>query len=122
MSSDGIHGVVVYHSTPFDESDGVDTLSLRALVERVIASGVYAIAPLGNTCDGAYRDDGDGCTVAELCIDAVSGRVRTAVEISDVAATNALRRNVFAAEVSSDTVTVLPVACWNITGRELLQC
>ena len=49
-----IHGIIAYPITPFGRDGGVDTATLTALIEKLIAAGVHAIAPLGSTGEAAY--------------------------------------------------------------------
>lgn len=58
MASQSFKGIIAYPVTPFDrQTGGIDSAALRAGIERLIAAGVHAIAPLGSTGESAYLDD-----------------------------------------------------------------
>lgn len=54
MSSPSIHGIIGYTITPFS-ADGqrLDLDALGLSIDRLIDSGVHAVAPLGSTGEGA---------------------------------------------------------------------
>jgi len=60
MSSPTIHGIIGYTITPFS-ADGqrIDLDALGRSIDRLIDSGVHAIAPLGSTGEGAYLSDAE---------------------------------------------------------------
>ncbi|MFP3615202.1 dihydrodipicolinate synthase family protein, partial [Paraburkholderia sp. SIMBA_050] len=44
-----LQGIIAYPVTPFSADGAIDLPALGALIERLIAEGVHAIAPLGST-------------------------------------------------------------------------
>ena len=53
MSNPNIHGIIGYTITPFGANgEGVDLDALGRSIDRLIESGVHAIAPLGSTGEG----------------------------------------------------------------------
>ena len=50
-------GIIAYPVTPFTADGAIDVAMLARLVNRLIDSGVHAIAPLGSTGESAYLSD-----------------------------------------------------------------
>jgi 4-hydroxy-tetrahydrodipicolinate synthase len=64
-----IHGIIGYTITPFSANgESVDLDALGRSIDRLIDSGVHAIAPLGSTGEGAYLSDAEWDQVAEFSI------------------------------------------------------
>jgi hypothetical protein len=118
-----IHGIIAYPVTPFatDSAGTIDTERLSALVDRLVVSGVHAIAPLGSTGELAYLDEAEFDTVVDTTIAAVDGRVRVVVGVSDLTTAKTARRAQYAQQAGADTVMVLPVSYWKLSEREILK-
>ena len=65
------HGIIAYPITPFGPDGDVDTATLAALLEKLIAAGVRAIAPLGSNGEPTAPLDRRVCPRAA----AISGRL-----------------------------------------------
>ena len=115
-----IHGIIAYPVTPFAEH-GIDTTRLAALVDRLVRSGVHAIAPLGSTGELAYLDEPEFDTVVDNTIATVAGRVPVIVGVSDVTTAKTIRRAKYAQQSGADAVMILPVSYWKLTEREIVQ-
>jgi len=115
-----IQGIVAYPVTPFTADDKVDLPMLTQLVERLVADGSHAIAPLGSTGESAYLDDDEWDAVAETSIKTIAGRVPVVVGISDLTTRNAVRRARFAEKAGADVVMVLPISYWKLTEAEII--
>lgn len=113
-------GIIAYPVTPFGRTGEVDAPALASLVERLVASGVHAIAPLGSTGESAYLSDHEWDCVADTAIRAVRQRVPVVVGISDLTTDNAIRRARFAEQAGADAVMVLPVSYWKLNDAEIL--
>ena len=86
---DPLQGIVAYPITPFtDGGDAVDTTELAALVERLVTSGVHAIAPLGSTGESAYLTEAEFDAVVDTTVAAVDGRIPVVVGASDLTTAN----------------------------------
>lgn len=116
-----IHGIIAYPVTPFDASDAIDTGALSTLVDRLVSSGVHAIAPLGSTGELAYLDEPEFDTVVDTTIAAVDGRVPVVVGVSDLTTAKTIRRAQYAEKAGADAVMILPVSYWKLTEREITQ-
>ncbi|OBI48117.1 dihydrodipicolinate synthase family protein [Mycobacterium kyorinense] len=116
-----IHGIIAYPVTPFAADSGtIDTAALTALVDRLVSSGVHAIAPLGSTGELAYLDEGEFDTVVDTTMAAVDGRVPVVVGVSDLTTANTIRRAQVAEKAGADAVMILPVSYWKLTEREIV--
>lgn len=114
-----IHGIVAYPVTPFAD-EGINTERLAALVDRLVSSGVHAIAPLGSTGELAYLDEPEFDTVVDTTIATVDGRVPVIVGVSDVTTAKTVRRAQYAQRAGVDAVMILPVSYWKLSEREIV--
>lgn len=114
-----IHGIVAYPVTPFAD-EGINTERLAALVERLVSSGVHAIAPLGSTGELAYLDEPEFDAVVDTAIATVAGRVPVIVGVSDVTTAKTIRRARYAQRAGADAVMILPVSYWKLREREIV--
>ena len=121
MSSPSIHGIIGYTITPFS-TDGqrIDLEALGLSIDRLIDSGVHAVAPLGSTGEGAYLSDAEWDEVAAYSIQKVGKRVPTIVSVSDLTTAKAVRRAQFAEAHGADVVMVLPASYWKLSEAEIL--
>lgn len=117
-----IHGIIAYPITPFTaDTSGIDIDRLAALVDRLVSSGVHAIAPLGSTGELAYLDESEFDAVVDTTMAAVNGRVPVVVGVSDLTTKNTIRRARYAEQAGADAVMILPVSYWKLTDREIAQ-
>ncbi|MGN8275065.1 dihydrodipicolinate synthase family protein [Pseudomonas sp. SMV71] len=121
MSTPSIHGIIGYTITPFSaDGQSLDLDALGQSIDRLIDSGVHAIAPLGSTGEGAYLSDAEWDQVSEFSIARVAGRVPTVVSVSDLTTAKAIRRARFAQAKGADAVMVLPASYWKLSEAEIL--
>lgn len=120
MTETTIHGIIAYPITPFGDN-GIDTARLAGLVDRLVADGVHAIAPLGSTGELAYLEEPEFDAVVDATIAAVAGRVPVVVGVSDVTTAKTIRRAGYAQRAGADAVMILPVSYWKLTEREIVQ-
>ncbi|GFG64478.1 putative dihydrodipicolinate synthetase DapA [Mycobacterium kubicae] len=116
-----IRGIIAYPVTTFASSGGIDTERLAALVEKLVSSGVHAIAPLGSTGELAYLDEAEFDTVVDTTIATVAGRVPVVTGVSDVTTAKTIRRAQYAQRAGADAVMILPVSYWKLSEREIAQ-
>jgi len=122
MSTPNIHGIIGYTITPFSaDGQGLDLDALGRSIDRLIDSGVHAIAPLGSTGEGAYLSDAEWDQISEFSIARVAGRVPTVVSVSDLTTAKAVRRARFAQDHGADVVMVLPASYWKLSEAEILR-
>ena len=115
-----IHGIIAYPVTPFADT-GIDTARLAALVDKLVAAGVHAVAPLGSTGELAYLEEPEFDSVVDTTIATVAGRVPVVVGVSDVTTAKTVRRAGYAQRAGATAVMVLPVSYWKLTEREILE-
>ena len=116
-----IHGIIGYLVTPFTVDDAIDTDALTAMVDRLVAAGVHAIAPLGSTGELAYLTDGEFDLVIDTVIAAVQRRVPVVAGVSDLTTANTVRRATRAQDAGADAVMVVPVSYWKLSEREIVR-
>ena len=121
MTAPKIHGIIAYPVTPFAGDDTIDTKRLAALVEKLVDSGVHAIAPLGSTGELAYLEEAEFDSVVDTTITTVDGRLPVVVGVSDVTTAKTIRRARYAQQAGADAVMVLPVSYWKLSEREIVQ-
>ncbi|UVL84945.1 dihydrodipicolinate synthase family protein [Pseudomonas sp. B21-028] len=115
------HGIIGYTITPFSaDGQGLDLDALGQSIDRLIDSGVHAIAPLGSTGEGAYLSDAEWDQVSAFSIARIAGRVPTVVSVSDLTTAKAVRRARFAQAKGADAVMVLPASYWKLSEAEIL--
>ncbi|NHZ65912.1 dihydrodipicolinate synthase family protein [Massilia genomosp. 1] len=113
-------GIIAYPVTPFMANGAIDVDMLTELIDRLIDSGVHAIAPLGSTGESAYLSDDEWETAARSSVAAVAGRVPTVVGISELTTLGAIKRARFAQRVGADAIMVLPISYWKLTEAEII--
>ncbi|KXG82723.1 dihydrodipicolinate synthase family protein [Pseudomonas mosselii] len=116
------HGIIGYTITPFS-ADGqqLDLPALGQSIDRLIAGGSHAIAPLGSTGEGAYLSDSEWQQVAQYSLERIAKRVPSIVSVSDLTTAGAVRRARFAQKHGADAVMVLPAAYWKLSETEIVQ-
>ncbi|TLG90843.1 dihydrodipicolinate synthase family protein [Pseudomonas edaphica] len=121
MSNPTIHGIIGYTITPFS-ADGqrIDLDALGRSIDRLIDSGVHAIAPLGSTGEGAYLSDAEWDEVSAYSLAKIARRVPTVVSVSDLTTAKAVRRARYAEANGADVVMVLPASYWKLSEAEIL--
>ena len=121
MSTPDIHGIIGYTITPFSaDGEHLDLDALGQSIDRLIDSGVHAIAPLGSTGEGAYLSDLEWDQVCDFSIQHVAKRIPTVVSVSDLTTAKAIRRARFAQARGADVVMVLPASYWKLSEAEIL--
>ena len=121
MSTPDIHGIIGYTITPFSaDGEHLDLDALGQSIDRLVDSGVHAIAPLGSTGEGAYLSDLEWDQVCDFSIQHVAKRIPTVVSVSDLTTAKAIRRARFAQARGADVVMVLPASYWKLSEAEIL--
>lgn len=120
MSEQTIHGIIGYTITPFDDQGHPDLEALSRSIDRLIANGVHAIAPLGSTGEGNYLSPSEWEQVARHSVEHVAKRVPSIVSVSDLTTAGAIHRARFAEGLGAEAVMVLPVSYWKLSEDEIL--
>ena len=95
--------------TPFLRNGGVDTGTLRRLVDRQIKGGVEALVPVGSTGEGATVSEEEQAAIIETVVDQVNGRVPVIAGASSNSTSRAIALARTARERGADAIlTVAP--------------
>ena len=94
---------------PATDGQRIDLDALGRSIDRLIDSGVHAIAPLGSTGEGAYLSDAEWDEVSAYSLAKMARRVPTVVSVSDLTTAKAVRRARYAEANGADVVMVLPM-------------
>ncbi|OPA87721.1 dihydrodipicolinate synthase family protein [Pseudomonas fluorescens] len=121
MSTSSIRGVIGYTITPFAADGSLDLAALGQSIDKLIASGVHAIAPLGSTGEGAYLCDQEWESVVRFSQEKIAGRVPTVVSVSDLTTARTVQRAQLAESCGATAVMVLPVSYWKLTDAEIVD-
>lgn len=114
-------GVIAYPVTPFNENEKVDIPLFRKQVERLVASGVHGIAPLGSTGVLPYLNDEEKEAVTEAAIQQVAGRAPTLVGVSNLTTERTVYHARFAEKAGATAVMIIPMSYWKLTDDEIFQ-
>ncbi|GHF60480.1 dihydrodipicolinate synthase family protein [Streptomyces mashuensis] len=101
-----LSGVIPPVCTPFTEDGEVDTRSLAALVEHVLAGGASAVFVLGTCGEAAYLTDAQRRTVVRTAVEAVAGRVPVLAGAIDMTTARVLEHARAAAGLGADALVV----------------
>lgn len=112
-------GIIAYPITPLDAEGAVDLGRLRALLDRLLASGVHGIAPLGSAGILPYLSDEEREAVAGATVEHVAGRVPTLVGVSALTTERAVHHARFAERAGASAVMVIPMSYWKLTDDEI---
>lgn len=114
-------GIIAYPITPFTEKEAVDIALFRQLVERLVASGCYGIAPLGSTGVLPYLKDEEKEAVTEATIQQVGGRVPVLVGVSNLTTERTIYHARFAEKAGATAVMIIPMSYWKLTDAEIFR-
>lgn len=114
-----MNGIVGYLLTPCDGQDQIDHALLAQHVERLIASGVHGVAPLGSVGCLPYLTDDECDAVIRTTVAATAGRVPVLAGVSGLSTAQTVRRARFAEQAGATAVQVLPSTYWQLTEDEL---
>jgi len=114
-------GIIAYPITPFTQDYSVDIPLFKKLVERLVASGVHGIAPLGSTGVLPYLNDEEKEAVTEATLKSVAGRVPVLVGVSNLTTERTIYHAQFAESAGADAVMIIPMSYWKLTDKEIFD-
>ncbi len=114
-------GIIAYPITPFDQQGQVDIPLFRQLVERLVASGSHAMAPLGSTGVLPYLTDEEKEAVTTAAIEQVAGRIPTLVGVSCLTTERTIHHARYAEKAGANAVMIIPMSYWKLTDEEIFQ-
>ncbi len=118
--NDELRGIISYPITPFDGNDRVDHQRLTQIVERMVKSGVHAIAPLGSAGVLPYLSEGEREAVATTVLETVAKRVPTLVGISSLTTERTVHHARFAQKLGASALMVMPLSYWKLRDAEIV--
>lgn len=121
MKTAPLRGIVAYPITPFRPDGKVNLGLLRQLIERMVQSGVHAIAPLGSTGVLPYLTDAEREAVTVATIQQVAGRVPTLVGVSSITTERTVAHARFAEGAGASALMILPMSYWKLTDAEIVR-
>lgn len=121
MKNNPFKGIIAYPITPFDQDEKVDIVLYKKLLERLIASGAHAVAPLGSTGVMPYLTDEEKEAITEATIDQVKGRVPVLVGVSNLTTERTIHHAKFAEKAGANAVMIIPMSYWKLTDDEIVQ-
>ena len=115
------HGIIANPITPLTPTGEVDLAKLKSLLDRLLASGVHGIAPLGSAGILPYLSDVEREAVAETTVRHVAGRVPTLVGVSALTTERAVHHARFAERAGASAAMLIPMSYWNLTEDEVFR-
>ncbi|HEX4140016.1 MAG TPA: dihydrodipicolinate synthase family protein [Candidatus Methylacidiphilales bacterium] len=115
-----LKGIIAYPITPFRSDGSVDLPLYSHLVDRMVASGVHAIAPLGSAGVLPYLSDAEREAIVIATMSCVAGRVPVMIGVSSLTTERALHHARFAEKQGASAVMVIPMSYWKLTEAEIL--
>lgn len=116
-----LKGIVAYPITPFDESGQVDLIVYRKLLDRLIDSGVHAIAPLGSAGVLPYLSDEERESITETTLAHIGGRLPVLIGVSSLTTERTLHHARFAEQAGASAVMIIPMSYWRLSEDEIFQ-
>lgn len=101
-------GCIPILCTPFDSQDGVDSASLSAQVDWVLAQGAAGVATLALASEGYKLTERERDEVVTTVVEHVAGRAPVVVSADGAGTAVAVDRAVRAASLGADALMVLP--------------
>jgi 4-hydroxy-tetrahydrodipicolinate synthase len=116
-----LKGIIAYPITPFSSGGAVDLVKYRRLLERLLAAGVHAVAPLGSAGVLPYLSDAEREAVVVATMEQVAGRVPVMIGVSSLTTERVVHHARFAEEQGAHAVMVLPMSYWKLTEAEIFR-
>lgn len=116
-----VRGIVPPLVTPLDPDGEVDTRSLRALTEFVLAAGVHGLFVLGSTGEGVSLDAEQRAAVIRTVVDAARGRVPVLAGVTDVSLRRAAASLGAAQAAGADAAVVAPTYYYVTNQEEIIR-
>ncbi|WP_336829224.1 dihydrodipicolinate synthase family protein [Sphingobacterium multivorum] len=121
MNNVPFKGVIAYPLTPFDNNEQIDIPLFKKQVERLVTTGVHAIAPLGSTGVMPYLNDTEKEAITEATMQQVAGRVPTLVGVSNLTTEKTVYHAQFAEKAGATAVMVIPMSYWKLSDDEIVK-
>jgi 4-hydroxy-tetrahydrodipicolinate synthase len=116
-----LKGIIAYPITPFSPEGAVDLAKYRQLLERLLAAGVHAVAPLGSAGVLPYLSDQEREAIVVTTIDQVAGRVPVMIGVSGLTTERVVHHARFAEQEGAAAVMIIPMSYWKLTETEIFR-
>lgn len=116
-----LKGIVAYPITPFDEQGQVDLAVYRKLLDRLVESGVHAIAPLGSAGVLPYLNDDERMSISETTLAHVNGKLPVMIGVSSLTTERTVHHARFAEQAGASAVMIIPMSYWKLSEDEIFQ-
>jgi 4-hydroxy-tetrahydrodipicolinate synthase len=114
-----LQGIIGYPITPFASDGTVDLAKYRKLLERLIRSGVHAVAPLGSTGVLPYLSDLERESIVAATMEQVDRRVPVMIGVSALTTERVVHHARFAERQGAAAVMIIPMSYWKLTDEEI---
>jgi 4-hydroxy-tetrahydrodipicolinate synthase len=115
------HGVLPALITPFtDDGRAIDTDSLAAIVDRLIAAGVGGLVPGGSTGEFTTLSHAERRQLIETTVEAAAGRVPVVAGTGALSTRETVELSVHAEQAGAAAVMIVPPFYDALSWRELL--
>ncbi|WP_160715120.1 dihydrodipicolinate synthase family protein [Chitinophaga solisilvae] len=121
QSATTFEGIIAYPITPFDAAQQVNIPLFTSLTERLIQSGVHALAPLGSTGVLPYLNDGEKEAVITAALQQAAGRLPVLAGVSNLTTERTVYHAKFAEKAGAAAVMIIPMSYWKLTDDEIFQ-
>ena len=115
-----LKGIIAYPITPFTSDGSVDIAKYKELLERMVAAGVHAVAPLGSAGVLPYLSDLERETIVAATMEQVAGRVPVMIGVSSLTTERVVHHARFAEKQGAAAVMIIPMSYWKLTEEEIL--
>jgi 4-hydroxy-tetrahydrodipicolinate synthase len=115
-----LKGIIAYPITPFAFDGTVDIAKYRLLLERMLAAGVHAVAPLGSAGVLPYLSDQEREAIVVATMEQVGGRVPVMIGVSSLTTERVVHHARFAEKNGAAAVMIIPMSYWKLTEAEIL--
>jgi 4-hydroxy-tetrahydrodipicolinate synthase len=121
MKDTQFKGIIAYPITPFDHNEKVDIPLYKQLLERLIAAGSHAVAPLGSTGVMPYLNDEEKLAITKATVEQVNGRVPILVGVSNLTTKRTIYHAKEAEKAGADAVMIIPMSYWKLSDDEIVK-
>lgn len=112
-------GLSAFPLTPADSDGVVDTEAFAAMLDRLVAEGVDAIAVLGSTGTYAYLERAERSRALSAAVEAVAGRIPLIAGVGALRTSWAKELAVDAERAGADGLLLAPVSYTPLTEEEV---
>ncbi len=103
-----LQGIITPILTPLQDDGSLDTRSLEALIERLIAAGIAGVFVLGTTGEGPALSRDLQQQLIQKSVEIISGRCPLLVGISAASLSDSIELGLFAQSAGADAVVAAP--------------